>query len=388
MNDTDFMRRAIELAKLGIGHTNPNPLVGAVIVKNNQIIGEGFHQTYGDLHAERNAIKNCTEKYPQNYPELLKDSTIYVTLEPCCHTGKQPPCVEAIIQHKIAKVVVGSRDPNPLVSGKGAAILRQSGISVVEDFFKDECDELNPVFFHYIQTKTPYVALKFAQSIDGKIACKTGDAKWISNEKSRHFTHELRNQYTAILIGANTALIDEPTLNCRIEKINGRSPRNPVRIVLSTRLNLNVSGNLVKTAKQFPLIVACSQQRLNEPKVQAQKKALENCGATILPVAEKEGKIDISDLCIKLGEQKIDSILVEGGGEVLGSFADQTIFNKIYCFVGNKLIGGNGKPSIKGNGIEKLSQAVPLKLENVKQFDDDVLLIYSKLYTQNKGSEA
>ncbi len=384
MQDIDFMRRAIEIAKLGVGHTNPNPLVGAVIVKNNQIIGEGFHQTYGDLHAERNAIKNCTETHPKNFSELLQDSTIYVTLEPCCHTGKQPPCVEAIMQHKIAKVVIGSRDPNPLVSGKGAAILRKSGISVVEDFLKDECDELNPVFFHYIQTKTPYVALKFAQSIDGKIASKTGDAKWISNEKSRYFTHELRNQYTAILIGSNTAAADNPTLNCRIEKINGRTPRNPIRIVLSSGLNLSTESNLVKTAWQIPLVVACAEENLKKPEVSAKKETLENCGATVLPVKQKEGKIDFADLCVKLGEQKIDSILVEGGSEVLGSFADQAIFNRIYCFVGSKLIGGNGKPSVKGAGIEKISQAVPLKLEKISQFDDDVLLIYSK----QKGSEA
>lgn len=378
MQDTDFMRRAIELAKLGTGHTNPNPLVGAVIVKNNQIVGEGFHQTYGDLHAERNAIKNCMQNHPENFSELLANSTIYVTLEPCCHTGKQPPCVEAIMQNKIAKVVIGSRDPNPLVSGKGAAILRSSGITVIEDFLKDECDKLNPVFFHYIQTKTPYVALKFAQSVDGKIASKTGDSKWISNEKSRLFTHELRNQYTAILIGSNTAAADDPTLNCRIEKINGRTPRNPVRIVLSTRLNLDITGNLVKTARQIPLIAVCTNESLADPKVLEKKQALESCGATVLAVAQKANRIDLADLCKKLGEQKIDSVLVEGGGEVLGSFADERLFNRVYCFTGCKIIGGAGKSSIKGEGIEKISNAVPLKLEEIKQFEDDVLLVYSK----------
>lgn len=208
-----FMHRAIALAKKGTGWARPNPLVGAVIVKNNIIIGEGYHEKYGEEHAERNALADCALRGNDT-----ADATIYVTLEPCCHFGKQPPYTDAIIQAKIARVVVGSSDPNPLVSGKGCDILRQNGIEVIEGFLIKECDALNQIFFHYITEKTPYIALKFAETIDGKIATKTGCAKWISGEKSRNFVHELRNKYAGILVGIETVLKDDPLLTCRLHK--------------------------------------------------------------------------------------------------------------------------------------------------------------------------
>ena len=193
MTDRDYMLRAIELAKGGLGWTSPNPLVGAVIVKDGRIIGEGYHERCGKLHAERNAIASLTES--------AEGATLYVTLEPCCHYGKTPPCTEAILEQKIARVVIGSRDPNPLVAGKGAAILRAAGVRVEEDFMREECDALNPVFFHYITKKTPYVVMKYAMTADGKIAARTGDSKWITGESARKKVQELRHQYMGIMAG-------------------------------------------------------------------------------------------------------------------------------------------------------------------------------------------
>ena len=202
MTDREFMKRALKLAKKGVGHTAPNPMVGAVIVKDGRIIGEGYHERCGSLHAERNALKHCTES-----PE---GATIYVTLEPCCHHGKQPPCVDALIEAGIGKVVVGSPDPNPLVAGKGIRILREHGIEVVEGVLREECDALNEVFLHYITTHRPFVAAKYAMSLDGKIAAYTGASRWISGEASRRHAHTLRNRYAAILAGVGTVLADDP----------------------------------------------------------------------------------------------------------------------------------------------------------------------------------
>ena len=208
MTDEFYMRRAIELAKKGRGWTNPNPMVGAVIVKNGSIIGEGYHEKCGELHAERNAIASLTES--------AEGATLYVTLEPCCHYGKTPPCTEAILEQKIARVVIGSRDPNPKVAGKGVQMLREAGVTVVEDFMREECDQLNPVFFHYITTKTPYVVMKYAMTLDGKIATKTGASKWITGESARKEVQHMRHQYMGIMAGIGTVLADDPMLNVRV----------------------------------------------------------------------------------------------------------------------------------------------------------------------------
>ena len=207
VTDQDYMKRAIELAKKGEGWTNPNPMVGAVIVKDGRIIGEGYHARCGELHAERNAIASLTES--------AEGATLYVTLEPCCHYGKTPPCTEAILEQKIKKVVIGSRDPNPKVAGKGAKILRDAGVAVVEDFMRDKCDELNPIFFHYITTKTPYVVMKYAMTLDGKIATKTGASKWITQEAARREVQYMRHRYMGIMVGIGTVLADDPMLNVR-----------------------------------------------------------------------------------------------------------------------------------------------------------------------------
>lgn len=246
MAEEQFMKRAIELAKQGVGWTAPNPLVGAVVVKNGRVIGEGYHRKYGELHAERNALAACTED--------PAGATLYVTLEPCCHYGKTPPCTEIIIEKKIAKVVIGSRDPNPKVAGKGARILREHGINVVEDYMREACDALNPVFFHYITTKTPYVVLKFAMTLDGKIATRTGASKWITGEAARNHVHQLRGRYAGILAGIGTVLADDPMLNCRID-----GAHQPLRIILDSHLRIPMGSRLVRSAKEYPLLIVCNE---------------------------------------------------------------------------------------------------------------------------------
>ena len=254
MTDRDYMARAIELAKKGEGWTNPNPMVGAVIVKNGKIIGEGYHEKCGQLHAERNAIASLTES--------AEGATIYVTLEPCCHYGKTPPCTEAILEQKISRVVIGSRDPNPKVAGKGAEILRRAGLQVQEDFMREECDELNPVFFHYITNKTPYVVMKYAMTADGKIATKTGASKWITGEEARSEVQLMRHKYMGIMAGIGTVLADDPLLNTRI-----KGKKSPVRIICDSKLRIPFDSQICKTAREYKTIIAYSvgeEEKVNE----------------------------------------------------------------------------------------------------------------------------
>lgn len=355
-----YMLRAIELAKQAIGNTSPNPLVGAVIVKDGRVIGEGYHKKYGDLHAERNAFANLTES--------AEGATIYVTLEPCCHHGKQPPCTDAIMEHKIARVIIGSRDPNPLVSGKGAKILRDAGIEVVEDFMRAECDAINPIFFHYITTKRPFVALKYAMTMDGKIATKTGESKWITGEEARNHVQTLRNEYKGIMVGIGTVLADNPMLNCRIP-----GGVDPIRIVCDSRLKIPMDCQLVTTAKQIPTIVATCVEHSEK------EKELEQQGVQVLKIAEKDGHIDLNDLMNKLGEQTIDSILVEGGGILNESLRKEGLVQKAYVYMAPKLFGGkDAKSPVEGEGVDTPSESMAFSLQQVEKIGEDVLLVYER----------
>ena len=373
-NDEFFMRRAIELAYGGEGHTNPNPLVGAVLVKDGVIIGEGFHREYGNLHAEREALADCERR-----GNSAEGAVAYVTLEPCAHFGKQPPCCQALVQAKVSKVFVGSRDPNPLVSGKGNAYLRENGIEVVEDFLRSECDALNPIFFHYITTKLPYVALKYAMTMDGKIATRTGESKWITGEESRFFVQKLRNRYSGILCGINTVLSDDPMLNARIE-----GAKNPVRIVMDSSLRLPLESKLVKTALEIPVIAVCAEgggiAGSSASDFSTKKDALEEAGVQVLALPQKDGKPDFRALMKKLGEMKIDSVLIEGGGEVNFSALSAGIVNHVYAFVAPKIFGGGGsaKSPVGGEGVERLVEAFRFSLKDVKHFGPDVLLEYER----------
>lgn len=358
-NNQKYMLRAIELAKLGTGFVNPNPLVGAVIVKNGKIIGEGYHMKYGTLHAERNALKNCTES-----PE---GAEMYVTLEPCCHYGKNPPCTDAVIASGIKKVYVGSDDPNPLVSGKGIKILRENGIEVVTHFMKEKCDKLNDIFFYYITHKKPYVILKYAMTADGKITTATGKSKWISNEASREHTHQTRKKVAAILVGIGTVLNDNPMLNCRCE-----NPSDPVRVVCDSNLRIPLDSELVKTAKEIPLIVATLSD--DSEKI----KALEEKGVEIFKAEEKNRRILLSSVMNYLGEKKIDSVLIEGGGEIHASAFEEKIVNKVQVYIAPKIFGGkNAKSPVGGKGVDSPDDAYMLSEPEIKLLDGDILLEYN-----------
>lgn len=364
MAEEQFMKRAIELAKQGAGWTAPNPLVGAVVVKNGRVIGEGYHRKYGELHAERNALAACSED--------PAGATLYVTLEPCCHYGKTPPCTEIIIEKKIAKVVIGSRDPNPKVAGKGARILREHGIEVVEDYMREACDAMNPVFFHYITTKTPYVVLKFAMTLDGKIATRTGASKWITGEAARDHVHRLRGRYAGILAGIGTVLADDPMLNCRIE-----GAHQPLRIILDSHLRIPMGSRLVRSAKEYPLLIVCNESNRDREEGTSRIKKLEEAGAKVWTLPEKNGHPDLNVLMERLGEEKIDSVLIEGGGTVNEAALKAHIVHHVYAYIAPKIFGGeDAKTPVEGSGIRLPQECAKLRLAKITVLLNDMLLEY------------
>lgn len=354
--DEHYMSLAIKEAKKGIGKVNPNPLVGAIIVKNDKVISKGHHAVYGGFHAERNAILSCKES--------MEGATIYVTLEPCCHYGKTPPCTQIIIEHNFAKVVIGSIDPNPLVARQGIEILKEHQIQVVEGVLEKECIHLNQVFFHYIQTKTPYVVMKYAMTLDGKIATKTGKSKWISGETSRKNVHELRNRLAAIMVGIETVCIDNPSLDCRIENGN-----HPIRIICDTNLRLPNESIVVQTAKQVPTWIAtCSTD-------QEKRAYFLEAGCKILDIHQKDGRIDLKHLMKVLGEHQVDSILLEGGATLHEAALRQQIVQAIQVYIAPKIFGGQlGKTPVAGLGIEDVEQAYQIVNLSSKQVGEDILI--------------
>lgn len=364
MAEEQFMKRAIELAKQGAGWTAPNPLVGAVVVKNGRVIGEGYHRKYGELHAERNALAACSED--------PAGATLYVTLEPCCHYGKTPPCTEIIIEKKIAKVVIGSRDPNPKVAGKGARILREHGIEVMEDYMREACDALNPVFFHYITTKTPYVVLKFAMTLDGKIATRTGASKWITGEAARNHVHQLRGRYAGILAGIGTVLADDPMLNCRID-----GAHQPLRIILDSQLRIPMGSRLVRSAKEYPLLIVCNESNRDREEGASRIQKLEEAGAKVWTLPEKNGHPDLNVLMQRLGEEKIDSVLIEGGGTVNEAALKAHIVHHVYAYIAPKIFGGeDAKTPVEGSGIRLPQECTQLRLAKITVLLNDMLLEY------------
>jgi diaminohydroxyphosphoribosylaminopyrimidine deaminase/5-amino-6-(5-phosphoribosylamino)uracil reductase len=350
------MQIALEEAIKGEGWTNPNPMVGAVIVKENRIIGKGYHEKYGEPHAERNAIANCKED--------LIGSTMYVTLEPCCHYGKTPPCTEAIIEAGISKVVIGTLDPNPLVAGKGVEILKNHGIEVEVGVLEKECVEQNKIFFHYVTTKMPYVVMKYAMTADGKIAAYTGKSKWITGESARAHVHYLRHKYAAIMVGVGTVISDDPMLNCRIDGGN-----SPIRIICDTNLRTPLNSKVVTTAREFETIIAtCISE---EEKIQSYIDA----GCRVITVSCNDGHLDLHDLMKKLGELKIDSILLEGGAELNYSALSQNIVNEVKVYMSSKILGGrDAKSSVGGQGALCPDDSFKLKNRRITPIGEDILI--------------
>ncbi len=363
-----YMERAIELAKCGMGAVNPNPMVGAVIVKDDRVIGEGFHALYGDLHAEREALKNAAEK-----GEDPEGADMYVTLEPCSHTGKQPPCTTAIIAAGIKRVYIGSNDPNPLVSGNGVWELRTAGIEVVTGCMKEECDAFNYVFFHYITKNIPYVVYKYAMTMDGKICTSTGKSRWISNEASRHLVQSFRNEFMSIMVGIGTVLEDDPSLLCHDEY-----GRNPLRIICDSDLKIPMDAQIIKTADQAKTYVASLSE--NEKRNRQKIRELKDLGVgTLLIPADDNGHVDLDKLMIQLGKMKIDGCLLEGGGELGYSMISKGYVNEIRAFIAPKVFGGNGaKSPVSGAGIDEVESAFEFRLDKLTNIDGDIYARYLK----------
>ncbi len=358
----EYMRRALELARKGEGHTSPNPMVGCVVVKDGRIISEGYHEKYGEFHAERNALTRCTED--------TAGADLYVTLEPCCHQGKTPPCTDIIIEKKIARVFVGSMDSNPLVAGKGVQILRDHGIYVETGILDAECRKLNEVFYHYIATKTPFVVMKYAMTLDGKIACATGDSKWVTGKIARTQVHRMRGRYRGIMVGIGTVLADDPMLNCRVE-----GGVDPVRIICDSNLHIPTESQIVKTASDIETIVACSQEALESERKQEKIRRLKEAGIQIIGTEGAHG-VNLVELMKKLGGQNIDSILLEGGGTLNASALEDGIVNKVYAYIAGKLIGGmDARSPVEGMGIDRMADAITLQNVEIEKLGDDFCIV-------------
>ncbi len=366
MEDTRFMRMALELAQRGCGRTNPNPMVGAVIVKDGRVIGQGYHDHYGGLHAERVALQSCTES--------PRGAVLYVTLEPCCHFGRQPPCTDAILEAGIKRIVVGSSDPNPLVSGRGLTQLSSGGVQVKTGFLQAECDALNPVFFHFICTGTPYVTMKYAMTMDGKIATRTGASRWITSETARQRVHAERGHYAAIMAGIGTVLTDDPLLTCRTE-----GGRNPLRVICDTHLRIPLEGRIVRTASSVSTVIAAGNGS-NE-----KRKQLEAAGCQVWDMPMSDGHVDLRALMKRLGDEKIDSVLLEGGGALNWAALEAGIVQKVQAYIAPKLFGGAAKTPVEGLGAALPEQAFLLKNTSVTALGEDFLLESEVVYDVHRN---
>mgnify|MGYP006322782623 FL=1 len=338
--DEVYMRMALDLARKGKGWTTPNPLVGAIIVKGGRVIGQGYHQKYGQPHAEVNAIASAKED--------VTGATLYVTLEPCSHFGKTPPCSDLLIDKNIKRVVVGTLDPNPLVAGKGIERLRSNGIEVVTGVLEEESQKLNEIFIKYIVTKEPFVVMKNAMSLDGKIATVTGESQWISGESSRKQVHSLRHELAGIMVGIETIIKDDPQLTSRT-----LNSRNPIRIVVDSQLRIPIASKVLTQQDKAKTIVATTR-RANKEKLDT----LKQMDIEVLVTKEKGGRVDLKELMKLLGAKGIDSILLEGGANLNFSALEEGIVDKIQSYIAPKIIGGKeAKTAVEGAGVHSLKNA-------------------------------
>lgn len=351
------MKRAIDLAKKGKGEVNPNPLVGAVIVKDGEIIGEGHHKKLGGKHAEINALDSCKEK--------IEGGILYVNLEPCTHYGKTSPCVDRIIEEGISEVFISMKDPNPEVYGRGIKKLRENGIKVYIGLLEEESKRLNEIFIKHMKSEYPFIVLKGGISLDGKIATKTGESMWITGEKSRNHAHGLRDKYSGILVGIETVIKDNPRLTCRIE--NGK---NPVRIVLDSNLRIPINSKILKKQDSGKTIIATLKNSNSE-----KKQKLSEMGIKVIEIEEERGRINLKKLFKRLKDMDIDSILIEGGGTVNYSLLESDLIDKLYLYIAPKIIGGkDSKNFVAGEGVDELAESFNFNIENIQSLGEDILL--------------
>mgnify|MGYP001146498267 FL=1 len=356
--DEKYMRLAMQLAGNAIGRTSPNPLVGAVIVKDNQVVGCGWHRKAGTPHAEVHALNQAGE--------LAQGADVYVTLEPCAHYGKTPPCSKALVEAKVKNVYGGLLDVNPKVAGKGFKILEDAGIHVEYGFLQDELRKQNEVFFKWIEHKKPFIVLKAAMTLDGKIATATGQSKWITNETSRAYGYKLRDIYDGIMVGINTVIEDNPMLTARVD-----GGKNPIRIVVDSSLKIDINANVVQD-KSAKTIVATTDKADKDKILKLQAQDVD----VIVVDKDENDKVDIEKLLDILGQQNICSILVEGGATLSGSFVAKKLVDKVYFFIAPKIVGGKeAKTPVAGTGILNLQEALALKDIQIEKLEEDILII-------------
>lgn len=356
--DEKYMRLAMQLAGNAIGRTSPNPLVGAVIVKDNRVVGCGWHRKAGTPHAEVHALNQAGE--------LAQGADVYVTLEPCAHYGKTPPCAKALVEAKVKNVYGGLLDVNPKVAGKGFKILEDAGIHVEYGFLQDELRKQNEVFFKWIEHKKPFIVLKAAMTLDGKIATATGQSKWITNETSRAYGYKLRDTYDGIMVGINTVIEDNPMLTARVD-----GGKNPIRIVVDSSLKIDINANVVQD-KSAKTIIATTDKANKDKILKLQAQDVD----VIVVDKDENDKVDIEKLLDILGQQNICSILVEGGATLSGSFVAKKLVDKVYFFIAPKIIGGKeAKTPVAGTGILNLQEALALKDIQIEKLEEDVLII-------------
>jgi diaminohydroxyphosphoribosylaminopyrimidine deaminase/5-amino-6-(5-phosphoribosylamino)uracil reductase len=357
--DIKFMRQALRQARKGLGRTSPNPAVGAVIVRKGQIVATGHHKKAGLPHAEVEVLRDLGGK--------AQGDTLYVTLEPCNHHGRTPPCTEAILKSGLKRVVVGMRDPNPDVPGGGCEFLKGNGLSVTTGVLEAECRRLNEAFIKFVTTGHPFVMAKSALTMDGWTGTSKGNSKWITNEKSRQFVHRLRDRVDAVLVGIGTVLADDPRLTTRLGRRRGR---DPLRIVVDTRLRIPPKARILNHDSSAETIIAVGSDVASKDRKQFQKR-----GVSVLTCPVKAGRIDLGALMGILGEMSVNSLLVEGGASIIGSMLREKLIDKFFIFKAPKILGGeDGVPMAAGQGPEKMDQCLYLKDLEVRRFGGDILI--------------
>lgn len=359
-NDRTLMKRALRLAAKGRGRTSPNPMVGAVVVRDGEVVGEGYHEEFGAPHAEVNALNRAGE--------AARGATVYVTLEPCNHHGKTPPCTDALLKAGVERVIIGMRDPNPHVEGYGGDFLHRRGMTVSLGLLERECRELNQAFIKHVTRGIPYVIVKAAATLDGRIATRAGDSRWISNERSRAFVHELRCAADAVLIGIGTAVADDPLLTARPNsKI---ACRQPVRVVLDRTLRIPPDSQIVRTAHNFPALVVCGEDASSR-----KEEILREKGVDILRLPERDGRLRLGRLLDELGKRQVACLLVEGGGQVIGEFIERRFVDEFHFFYAPKILcDPEGTPLAGGHPKDRMSEAHRVVDLKTRRFGGDVLI--------------
>jgi diaminohydroxyphosphoribosylaminopyrimidine deaminase/5-amino-6-(5-phosphoribosylamino)uracil reductase len=355
-DDEGYMRQALRLARRGVGRTSPNPPVGAIVVRNGRIVGRGYHRRAGAAHGEAAALQDAGAN--------ARGAILYVTLEPCAHHGRTPPCVDAVLASGVREVVVGTRDPNQKVRGGGVGRLRRAGLRVRIGILQEECDELIAAFRKHSTTGLPFVTLKLAASLDGRIATASGESRWITGTGSRRLVHRLRNEHDAVLVGAETVLRDDPELTCRMS-----GGRNPIRVVLDGRLRVGTQHRVVSDSKAPTLILTAAKIAA------ARRRRLEEKGARILYLPAPGARIPLRRVLRELGKREILSVMIEGGADVAASALAAGLIDSLYLFYAPKLIGGDGRPMLASLGVRRLKQAIALPSSKVVRVGEDLLVV-------------